>query len=152
MKSTVIVLQDNFAAVRDAITGPILMEAAKAGGHVIEGAAKVNASSGRPGLNIKTGALVGSITVEPAKSTNTFAEVDIGPSVLYARIHEFGGIIVPVHAPRLSWIDETTGEFRSAYVVQIPARPYMRPAVDENEDNIANVVAYEIRRSLEAAA
>jgi len=148
-QSTVIVLEDNFAAVRGAITGPMLMEAAKAGGHVIEGAAKINASSGRPGLEIGVGALVNSITVEPASSTNTRAEVDVGPSVLYARIHEFGGVIVPVHAPMLSWISDA-GERIFAHAVHIPARPYMRPAVDENEDAIAGAVATEVRRSLDA--
>ena len=150
MKPTVIVLEDNFDAVRGAITGAMLMEAAKAGGHVIEGAAKINASRGRPGLEIGDGTLVNSINVSPSKSTETYAEVDVGPSVIYGRIHEFGGVIVPVNAKMLSWIDDDTGERIFANAVHIPARPYMRPAVDENEDKIVDAVAAEIRRNLEA--
>lgn len=150
-KPTVVVLKDNFGAARAAITGSMLMESAKAGGHVIEAAAKVNAGSGRPGLEIRTGALVNSINVSEAKSMMTYAEVDVGPTVLYARIHEYGGIIVPVHAPMLSWIDEKTGERFFAKAVHIPARPYMRPAVDENEEAVANAVGLELRRNLEAA-
>ena len=61
--SKTIVLEDNFDAVRNAVTGALLMDAALAGGHVVEGHAKVNAGSGRPGLNIQTGTLVNSINV-----------------------------------------------------------------------------------------
>jgi len=92
--------------------------------------------------------LVGSITTTEAKSTKTRAEVDTGPSVLYAAIHEFGGIIVPVAAKMLSWIGDT-GERIFANLVQIPARPYMRPAVDENEDRVVKAVEAEIKRQLD---
>lgn len=151
MKGTlkVIVLEDNFASVREAVTGDMLMEAARAGGHVIEAHAKINASRGRPGLEVKTSALVGSINVTEAKSTETYAEVDVGPSVLYAAIHEFGGIIVPVTKRFLSWVQDGIRIF--ANEVHIPARPFMRPAVDENEDRIVNAVAHEIRRGIENA-
>ena len=145
-KTTVVCVEDNFDKAH--LTGAILMEAAKAGGFVIEGHAKINASRGRPGLEMKTGALVGSITAVPAKSTKTRAEVDTGPSVLYAAIHEFGGIIKPIRAKMLSWIGDT-GERIFANLVQIPARPYMRPAIDENEDRIVKAVETEVRRQLD---
>jgi len=125
MKAKVVVLDDNFDDVRGAITGEMLMAAAKAGGHVIKKHAKENASSGRPGLEVETRELVDSIKISPAKSTETYAEVDVGPSVIYGAIHEFGGF-------------------------GIPARPYMRPAIDENEDKIVDAVADEIRGNLEA--
>lgn len=136
--STVIVLEDNFDNVRKAITGAVLMRGAKAGGHVIEGHAKVNASSGRPGLEVQTGALVNSINVEESKQSATYAEVNVGPSVVYARIHEYGGVIV-----------QRRGE--KDITIVIPARPYMRPAVDNNEDDIETAVGTEIRRNLDAA-
>jgi len=143
---TVVCVKDNFDKAH--LTGAILMEAAKAGGFVVEGAAKVNASSGRPGLEVQTGALVGSIETTEAKSTKTRAEVNVGPSVLYAAIHEFGGIIVPVVAKMLSWISDT-GERIFANAVHIPARPYLRPAIDENEDKIVKAVETEVRRQLD---
>lgn len=148
-EATVIVLKNNFD--RAHLTGAILMGAAKAGGHVVEAHAKINASRGRPGLEVGLGTLVGSITVSPARSTRTRAEVDVGPSVMYARIHEYGGVIVPLHAKVLSWIDEDTGERIFANMVHIPARPYMRPAVDENERSILSAITTEINRALEVA-
>jgi phage gpG-like protein len=133
MTSKVIVLEDNFAAARNAITGSILMEAAKAGGHVIEGHAKVNASSGRPGLEVQTGNLMNAINVTEGSKSETYAEVNIGPgSVVYAAIHEFGGVIVTENA-----------------TIHIPARPYMRPAIDENSDSIEGAVEAKIKHSLD---
>ena len=149
MKPTVIVLKDRFPAVLEAVMGLVLLQAAFAGGHVIEGAAKINASAGRPGLQIKTGALVGSINVSTSKVTRGFAQVDVGPSVLYARIHEFGGIIVPTSKSMLSWVNDA-GERVFANAVHIPARPYMRPAVDENKSQIGWAVEASIDRGIRA--
>lgn len=148
-KGKVIVLKDNFDAVRASVTGAMLMESAKAGGFVIEGHAKVNAGSGRPGLEMQTGALVNSITVTEEKKEKTFAEVGVGTNIVYARIHEVGGIITPVTAPKL--VFEIDGELIFAGAVHIPARPYLRPAIDENEDDIVKVVETEIWRNLDKA-
>lgn len=169
-KTTVVVLEDNFDKAH--LTGEMLMEGAKAGGHVIEAAAKLNASGGRPGLRVRTGALVNSITVVKGKSTKTRAEVAIGPSVIHARIHEYGGIIRPVTAqflaiplpgvtgrPRdydlhvvpfggmVAGLVDASGSvmFLLKKAVHIPARPYMRPAVDENEFAIKNAVWMEMQ-------
>ena len=152
MSTTIVSLVDNFKEAIDAVTGNMLMEAAKAGGNVIEGHAKVNASSGRPGLEIQTGNLVNSINVSEEKSAKQFAEVAVGPSnVIYAAIHEFGGIIVPLHAPMLSWVDRDTGERIFAKAVHIPARPYLRPAIDNNKDEIVGAVETELWRNLDRA-
>lgn len=150
MQSTLVVEKDNTDKIVSAVTRSALLDAARAGGHVIEGAAKINASSGRPGLEMETGALVNSINVVTARSSTLFAEVDIGPTVIYGRIHELGGMIVPVNAPMLAWQDKDTGEYIFANAVHIPARPYMRPAVDENDEKILEAVAAELRRSIGA--
>jgi len=149
-KGKVIVLEDNFDAVRNAVTGAMLMDAAEAGGFVIEGRAKINAGSGRPGLNIKTGALVNSIKVNKGKKTKTRADVNVGTNMIYARIHELGGIIKPVAAKMLSWVSDT-GERIFANLVHIPARPYLRPAMDEHEPEIVKAVETEIWRNLDKA-
>ena len=149
-KGEVIVLEDNFDAVRNAVTGEMLMDAAEAGGFVIEGHAKINAGSGRPGLNIKTGALVNSIKVDEDKKTETRADVTVGTNIIYARIHELGGIIKAVSAKMLSWIDDA-GNRIFANLVHMPARPYLRPAMDENEDKIVKAVETEIWRNLKKA-
>jgi len=137
--SKTIVLEDNFDAVRNAVTGALLMDAALAGGHVVEGHAKVNAGSGRPGLEIQTGTLVNSINVSEGKKTKTSAEAHIGTNVVYARIHELGGII--------------KGAFGiPGSIVHMPARPYLRPALDENENDVITAVKTEIKRNLDKAS
>lgn len=150
MTGKVIVLEDNFDAVRHAVTGAMLMDAAMAGGHVIEGHAKVNAGSGRPGLEMQTGALVNSITVDEVKKGKTKAEVGVGTNMIYARIHEIGGVIVPKSAKMLSWVNKE-GVRVFANAVHIPARPYLRPALDENEPDIVKAVETEIWRNLDKA-
>jgi len=137
--SKTIVLEDNFDAVRNAVTGDQLMEIAEAGGHVVEAHAKINAGSGRPGLRMITGHLVNAISVIKGKKTKTYADVGIGPmDVVYARIHELGGII--------------KGAFGIAdMIVHMPARPYLRPAMDENEEEIKAAVHTELWRHLNKA-
>ena len=150
-KGEVIILEDNFDAVRKAITGEMLQDAAMAGGNVIEGHAKVNAGSGRPGLIMRMGTLVNAIKTSKGKKLKTFAEAHVGPgNLVYARIHELGGIIKPVTAKMLSWVSDT-GERIFANAVHIPARPYLRPAVDENEKDIVKAVETEIWRNLDKA-
>ena len=150
-KGKVIVLEDNFDSVRKAITGKMLMESAKAGGHVVEGHAKINASKGgKEHLNIRMGILVNSISVSEGKQMPTRAWADIGTNIIYARIHELGGIIKPVVANMLSWVNDA-GERIFAGLVSIPARPYLRPAIDENEDDIVGAVEAELWRNINKA-
>jgi len=134
----VIVLEDNFDAVRNAVTSNMLMDAAMAGGNVVEGHAKINAGSGRPGLIMRTGTLVNSLITEAGKRAKNFAEANIGTNIIYARIHELGGVI--------------KGAFgRKGLIVHMPARPYLRPALDENTKSIVDAVKTEIWRNLDNA-
>ena len=139
ISSKTIVLEDNFDAVRKAVSGDDLMKIAKAGGAVVEGHAKVNASKGGDKhLNIRTGHLVGSIHVDEDEKGANRAVVGIGTNVVYARIHELGGMI--------------KGAFGIPdMIVHIPARPYLRPAMDENEDDIVAACNAELSRLLDEA-
>lgn len=150
MKTQVVILEDHFAEVKGAVTGNTLLKAARAGGGVVETYAKMNASAGRPGLNVDTGALVNSIIVEDGDNSETHAEVNIGPTVEYGRIHEFGGVIKPVAAKMLSWLNEA-GERIMAHEVHIPARPYLRPAVDEHKDDIRAAIQEQITKDIQGA-
>lgn len=144
--SKVIVIKNNIPAFRKAISGDGLMKAVKAGGHVIEGAAKINASRGRPGLSIDEGSLTNSITVEEDKKTSTSASVNIGPKVIYAAIHEFGGWIKAKSAKALHFVID--GQHFTKKAVFIPARPYLRPAVDENIPKIQEAIEYQLKSDL----
>lgn len=150
MKSSVVILEDHFEEVKKAVSGNTLLLAARAGGGVIETYAKMNASAGRPGLNVDTGALVNSIVVQDGGNSATHAEVNIGPTVEYGRIHELGGIIKPVAAKMLSWVNDA-GERIMANEVHIPARPYLRPAFDEHKDDIRAAIQERVRIEIEGA-
>lgn len=56
------------------------------------------------------------------------ATYEVGTNLIYAAIHEFGGVIRPINGPFL--VFEIDGQVIRARKVTIPARPYMRPAYD----------------------
>jgi phage gpG-like protein len=80
---------------------------------------------------VVTGNLVNSISTVLSKSTDTSAEADVGPAAVYGRIHELGGI--------------------AGHGSHIPARPYLRPAVDEHMGQIEDAVGAVLKDALEGA-
>jgi phage gpG-like protein len=146
----VITLKDNFGPISKAVTGKQLTRAVLAGGYVIEGQAKINVNQTFSAKSTGGAGLAGSIQTVLSKSSETSAWVDVGPTVIYGRIQELGGIVKPVFAKLLSWVDDGVRIF--AKMVQIPARPYLRPAVDEHEREILQAVGYQLRQQIEAAA
>jgi len=95
--------------------------------------------------------LKNSITTRVVKSDSDSVTVHVGPSdVEYGRIQELGGVIKPVKAKRLHWVDEE-GRHLSALAVTIPARPYLRPAVDDNVSEITGAVGENLRIEIEGA-
>ena len=143
----VIRLEDHFKDALRAATGDQLLKACMAGGEVVRNHTKLNIHA--QGL-VDTSALLNSISVDKDKSTETSSTVSIGTNIEYAAIHEFGGPIVPRVAKMLSWITDS-GERAFAKVVHIPARPYLRPALDENEGDIIKAVGTSLKRQIEGA-
>lgn len=141
--------QGKLKKMQAAARGEALGRAAMAGGQVIEAYAKINVESTFSSKASGGGGLGGSIHTELTKSTATSAEVSVGPSVVYGRIQELGGIVRPVTAKMLSWVDDGVRIF--ANLVHIPPRPYLRPAVDEHEDEIVSAVGESLRKDIEAA-
>ena len=129
----IIELSNHFKDALQIASGDNRINALKAGGNVVRNHAKLNIMS--QGL-VDIGTLKGSISVE--KDTDT--TVAIGTNIKYGHIHEVGGTIVPRKAKMLSWIDKQTGNRIFAKSVHIPARPYLRPALDENESDIIKAV------------
>lgn len=122
-----------------------LRDAAEAGARVVEAQAKINIES--KFSKHSRGGLAGSIIVE-VKEKATSAEAKIGPSSVYGRIQELGGTIKPVRAKLLSWIDPETGKRHVAKRVMLPARPYLRPALDEHKGEVEEAVKVTIRRKI----
>ena len=93
--------------------------------------AKVNVKQRLNTTGKSTGALGRSISV---KNRPADLASDIGPAVIYGRIHELGGVIKPVKAQRL--VFEIGGQVRTAMQVTIPKRPYLQPALDTAKPKI----------------
>lgn len=81
--------------------------------------------------NNQTGTLEGSIAIAEYATREGSGVVGTWGSrdVRYARIHELGGVIVPVRAKALKF-KLPDGSFRVVESVRIPARPFLRPAAD----------------------
>jgi phage gpG-like protein len=94
---------------------------------------KTNRLSGpRPQfLGVVTNRLRSSITATPTiKSGNSYI-AKVGTNVEYGRIHEYGGF---------------TGK---GYAVNMPARPFMRPAIEDKQNQ--ELVLRDLRDNLETA-
>jgi phage gpG-like protein len=94
-------------------------------------------------------------TLEPSINVAEFARDEgagvVGTwgsqDVVYALIHELGGVIVPVRAQALKF-KLPDGSFRIVKSVRIPARPYLRPAADAIYPQLAG----NIRKAFEGAS
>lgn len=126
----------------------VLVAAASAGGNIVEGQAKVNANENFS--EDATNTLAGSINTRIVESSGTRAVAGVGPSVEYGRIQEMGGIVEAVNGEVLHFIGRD-GEDVFVPEVEIPARPYLGPALTAKKDEAiaaaGNVIAEEIRRS-----
>ena len=145
---TIIKLEDNIAKMAAAATGEQLVKALLAGGHVLAAYAEINANKVFSSKALNN--LAGSIIVVVDKAERTNASVNVGPTVIYGRIQELGGVIKPVIAKMLSWIGDS-GERIFANSVTLPPRPYLRPAVDEHMDEIVDAIAYQLKQNIEGA-
>jgi phage gpG-like protein len=141
--------QGQLKRLQTAARGEAVKRAALAGGHVIEAYAKINVEKTFSGKSTGGAGLGGSIQTEVTKSTANSAEVSVGPTVVYGRIQELGGIIKPVHAKMLSWVEDGVRIF--ANLVRIPPRPYLRPAADEHENEIREAVGESLREDIRRA-
>lgn len=63
--------------------------------------------------------------------------IEIWSNLIYAPIHEFGGVIVPVRAKYLTF-KVNWKRVRTKKVI-MPARPYLWPALDENTNAILQI-------------
>jgi phage gpG-like protein len=95
-------------------------------------------------LNIGVGYLKQNITME-VDDAQLMGYVGVRRNVPYARIHEYGGTIKPVRAPALMF--QIDGHWVRTQSVTIPPRPYLHPALEEEQDGIRS----DIREALEDA-
>lgn len=110
----------------------------------------------------KTRTLSRSIHAELVTKTATSAEATVGTNVEYARIHEFGGSIKhPGGTPYLFTGFARAGgvtflkkdgkypagvRFTKPHVITMPARPYLRPALDTKKAEALRVMEKALRK------
>ena len=104
---------------------------------VYEGAAVIQSHAVMNAQNVfsakQRGQLAHSI-IPSVRRTGTGAEAEIGPRVIYGRIQELGGTIRPIRAKVLHFKIGNEDVFTK--MATLPPRPYLRPAVEENEAEI----------------
>jgi HK97 gp10 family phage protein len=168
-------LARKLARVSDALATRMLGAAVLSGAQLIRNAAEQKAPK-------RTRTLARSIHVEPTKSTRTEAEATVGTNLEYAKIHEFGGTIVPrnakalavpisreakLYAPRdfpgklhvvvkdgKAFLVGARGGVHYALLksVTLPARPYLRPAFDEKRAAAVREIRASLRQMLAGVA
>ena len=147
-------LTQNLQKLADLVSGVELEQALMQGGFVIEAAAKQNVEEQEL---IDTGNLRGGIQTVAV----THELVEVGPQAEYAAIHEFGGEVHPKVTDKMrGWafamFRETGKDIylgialtkKSNLDITIPARPYMRPALDENEALVLQEIGRDLERSI----
>lgn len=93
-------------------------------------------------LNRRTGRLRNSIT-HKVKIQGDKVVGTIGTNVVYGRIHELGGEIFPRKAKALKFNIPGVG-WRTVKKVTMPARPYLRPALEDNMSEITRILSNRI--------
>ena len=159
---------------RKAIMGGVME-----GAHVVEREAKLNAERNFPQRVGMMPTRAGDMGLR--KSIHTVRHdaqlaAEVGPSVIYGRIREFGGVILPVHKKLLSWwtMEPPTGlasdvkthktkfSYRSkkstqanigwaahrvfAKRVKQEGKPYLVPALLDNAERIARAIGGAVQR------
>lgn len=166
-----------FRQLSDAVKGEALVVVVQAGGSVVVNAAKDNIKEQDL---IRTRNLSRSVHQQVVESTPERAAVEVGTNLEYAAIHEFGGTIqskqgkylaVPVGSRRGSPMNQSDLRLRKTaggnlvmvdeggtvqYVlkrsVEIPARPYLRPAADEHYQDIQSQMTKGFVQAIKKAA
>jgi len=93
----------------------------------------------------RTGTLEGSIRIDQFahRSGSGYAGTWGSKDVVYALIHELGGVVKPVRAKALRF--QVDGQWVIAQSVTIPARPYLRPSADMNYPRLGHNIARALR-------
>ena len=138
---------DEFARDMKKLSGAMqqskAMSALEAGGYVIMSHAQEYA---RNKLNKHpTGFLTNSIGV---KRLGNLILVGVF-GVVYAKAHEFGTTIFPKKGPFLAF--QVDGKWVFTKKVVLPARPFLRPAVDNNLSSIREAIVDALRGLLQGA-
>ena len=136
--------QHQLQQLSEAAQREALVKAATVGSLVVETHTKMNILAN---FTMRTGTLLNNWSRGILRSERTRAEVFFGTNTVYARIHEFGGVIRPLTARALAF-ETADGGFHIVQQVTIPARPYVRPAMDNNHEEIMTAIINEVKQRI----
>lgn len=101
-----------------------------------------NPATGPRTLRVQSGQLRRSIVVR-SRGSGVNMVVEVGPTVRYGAIHEFGGTIRPIRKKFLTF--RIGGDFVNVKSVRIPKRPYMAPALKRSEAKVQTLIGFAFR-------
>jgi len=122
---------------------------ANAGALVFVAHAKINVEEQftiHPTGPLKASLIVGRILAAAQRAIAEWGSYGI----VYNRIHEFGGIIQATNGPYLVF-KTADGAWHTVPFVDMPARPFMRPAKDQNQDEAKRAMLAVLVREIRAA-
>lgn len=102
-------------------------------------------------LKVKTNRLRGSIQKSAGSRisvTGDSIEGKIGSNVVYAAIHEHGGVIKPKKTGGLL-VFKVGGKWVKTKQVKIPKRPYMKPSLEEKKEDIQKYFSEDIQKEID---
>ncbi len=98
-------------------------------------------------LTPRSDRLRGSINASGVTNAGGSLRVTVGTNVEYARIHELGGVI---HGAPWLRFQTRDGSWHTVAQVTMPARPYMKPALEEKAVSIRERISAAIGEALHA--
>jgi phage gpG-like protein len=137
------------ARIGAAAAGEALGKSAAAGALVLVGEAKIKIEENF--VIHPTGPLKASVRVGRVWSSGNSATAEWGSyGIVYARIHEYGGVIYATNGPYLTFKTED-GAWHMVPFVTMPARPYMRPTIDEHGKDARQAVLFQLEKQIRMA-
>ena len=115
--------------------GDILEEAVHSGATVVEKEAKRNSKRGGAFPHRRTGTLFDSINSVLVSKSKNRVEFAVGSAMVHARTQELGATITAKRA-RFLRFQTPDGKWHRVKTVHIPPRPFLRPALDDNQDKV----------------
>lgn len=141
-------IKNNIGKVLQAISAAELDEAVRDSAQLVRKSAIINI--GNTFIDTHGTRGLGSIAVVKGATKPNRVLYNVGPTVIYGRIHELGGVIKPV---RKKWLTFRTkdGKWHRVAQVTMPKRPYLEPAVTNNMDKIIALVGDGVKISINKA-
>jgi HK97 gp10 family phage protein len=140
-------LYKKFDELSSAVQTEGMKSALLAGAFELEAEIKINIEG--EGL-VDTGNLMKSVQPGTLMIFQGSGEITVGTNVVYAAIHEFGGIIRARKAKALRFKTKD-GKWHTVKSVTMPARPYMRPAIDLGKARILRAMSIALKASIEGS-